>query len=106
MELQITFRHMTSSDGLSAHIRGCADDLEKKSIDLRSCRVVVEEPHQRQGKPFHVKLIAEVRGQELVAEHTDVNAYLAATEAFNALERQLQVHNEKLRREVKSHSNG
>lgn len=104
MEIQITYRHCDSSEVLSEHVRTTAKELEKFANDLRSCKAVIERPHHKDGVVFHAKLLLEVVGADLVAEAEDPNAYSAVTEAFKAAERQLQVHTDKRRHDVKRHT--
>ena len=42
LPLQITFRHMASSDAVATRIRGRAEELERFFDRMMSCRVVVE----------------------------------------------------------------
>ena len=66
--LQITFRHMESSEALVARIRGRAEDLEHFFDRIISCRVVVEcqHPRHQQGNLFHVHVELGVPGREIV----------------------------------------
>ena len=91
--LQITVRHMASSDALEARIRDQAAKLEEFHPDLTSCRVTVEEfaRHQQQGRQFRVSIEAHVPQHGIAAtrdHHEDV--YVALRDAFDAARRQLQ----------------
>ncbi|HKI64368.1 MAG TPA: HPF/RaiA family ribosome-associated protein [Burkholderiales bacterium] len=104
--LQITVRHMPTSDALEARIRDQAAKLEEFHPHLISCRVTVEEiaRHQQQGRQFQVRIDAHVPGREIAASrdhHEDV--YVALRDAFAAVTRQLEEDARVKRGEVKLH---
>lgn len=108
--VHITFRHMTRSDALSELVKEKAAKLEEFYDHILGCRVVIEEPHlhHRKGKHFRVHVEVEVPGEELVADRDPTEAfrtdpYLAVSEAFRAVRRQLQNYVRRTRREVKPH---
>jgi hypothetical protein len=53
---QITFRGMAPSDSVEALIRQRAERLEHHCPDLRSCHVVVDQPHKHQHKGNHFSI--------------------------------------------------
>lgn len=83
--LQITFRHMDSSEALAARVRGRAEELERFFDRIVSCRVVVEcrHPRRRQGNLIHVRVDLGVPGREIVvgrdptAHHAHEDAHVA-----------------------------
>ena len=66
--LQITFRHMDSSDAVAARIHQRAEELERFFDRIISCRVVVEcqHPRHQQGNLFRVRVDLKVPGNEIV----------------------------------------
>ena len=83
--LQITFRHMDSSDAVAARIRERAEELEWFFDRIGSCRVVVECRHPRrlQGNLFRVRVDLKVPGRNIVvgrdpaAHHAHEDVYVA-----------------------------
>ena len=98
LPLQITFRHMDSSDAVAARIRERAAEIERFSDRITSCRVVVEcpNPRQHQGNLFRVHVDLRVPDREIVVgrdpethrAHEDV--YVAIRDAFDATRRLLE----------------
>ena len=66
--LQVTFRHMDSSEAVAARIRARAEELERFFDRIISCRVVVEcqHPRRQQGNLFRVRVDLGVPGREIV----------------------------------------
>ena len=110
--LQITHRQMDSSNALDEHIEAEAEKLERFFDKIISCRVVVEVPHKHhnKGQHFHVTVDLSVPGHELVVGRdpdervTHEDPYVAVSEAFKAVRRQLKDTAQRRRREVKRHS--
>ena len=65
LPLQITFRHMDTSDAAAARIRERAAELERFFDRITSCRVVVEcrHPRHQQGNLFQVRVHLNVPGR-------------------------------------------
>ena len=109
--LQITFRHMETSEALEAKIREKVDMLERFAEHITSCRVTVEAPHQnqQQGNLFNIKVDITLPGHEIVAaRHPDKHQahqdpYVALRDAFNAARRQLEDYVRKRKGNVKTH---
>lgn len=109
---EIVFRDIPRSEALEKNIRERIKKLEKMFDHITSCNVIIEETHQHkhQGKLFHVRINVHVPDKELVVsrekhdkqEHED--PYIAVRDAFNAMQRQLDDHSRKMRRDVKLHS--
>ena len=107
--VQITFRHMESSDAVETRVRELADHLGVFSDKIASCRVVVDSPHRHhhQGKVFNVKVQLAMPGEDVVVDmerpdrdgHEDV--YVVIRDAFDAAKRQVQQRMSLLRNEVK-----
>lgn len=111
LPLQVTFRHMETSEALLADIEEKAEKLDRFSDQIMACRVVVEAPHQhhQKGKLFHVSIDLTVPGGEIVASrsadlnHAHEDVYVAVRDAFNAVKRQLEDHARVQRHKVKLH---
>lgn len=111
LPLQVTFRHMEHSDALEGKIRERAARLDKMYNHVMSCRVVVEQYSHRhhQGNLFRVRVDVTVPGSEIVASHAHSDrheyedAYVAARDAFDAVERSLEEFARRQRQEVKFH---
>ncbi len=107
--VQITFRHMESSDAVETRVRELADHLGVFSDKIVSCRVVVDSPHRHhhQGKVFNVKVQLAMPGEDVVVDmerpdrdnHEDV--YVVIRDAFDAAKRQVKQRMSLLRNEVK-----
>jgi ribosome-associated translation inhibitor RaiA/cold shock CspA family protein len=112
LPLQITFRHMDSSDALAARIRERAEELERFFDRITSCRVVVEcrHPRHRQGNLFRVRVDLNVPGHEIAvdrdpaAHHAHEDAHVAVRDAFDATRRLLEDYVRERRGEVKLHA--
>ena len=111
LPLQITFRHMETSEAVEADIREKAEKLNQVFDHIMSCRVVVEQSHKShiQGNIFHVTIDITVPGKELVvsrepeADHAHEDIYVVLRDAFDSMWRQLEAYGQQLRHEVKSH---
>ena len=109
--LQITFRHMDTSEALEAYIRERAEELDRFFDRIVSCRVAVEPQHARRqkGNLFRVRVDLNVPGREIVAgydpvDHAHEDAYVAARDSFDAVRRQLEDYVRERRSEVKLHA--
>lgn len=96
--LTITYRHMTHSEALDAHIQGEAQKLEKFFERITRCRVTIEQPHLHRAKGRHFRVLVDVTmpGKEIVvgrdpAEHFQFeDPYMAVSESFAEVRRQMQ----------------
>jgi len=110
--LQITFRHMDSSDAVEKAIRSHAEKLDRFSERIMGCRVVVSAPHQhhRQGKLYEIRIDLRVAGEEIAVtregpeNHAHEDIYVAIRDAFNAAARVLQDHTRRFQGDVKAHA--
>jgi ribosome-associated translation inhibitor RaiA/cold shock CspA family protein len=110
--LQITFRHMHSSEALDARIRGRVEELERFFDRIISCRVVVEcrHPRRQQGNLFHVRVDLGVPGREIVVgrdpgtDHAHEDAHVAVRDAFDAVRRRLEDYVREQRGDGKLHA--
>lgn len=112
LPLQVTFRHMDTSDAVLAIIQEKADKLDRFSEHIMACRVVVEAPHQHhhKGKLYRISVDITVPGGEIFASrnsdenqaHQDIN--VAIRDAFNAAKRQLEDYVREQRLDVKTHT--
>ena len=112
LPLQITFRHMDTSDAVVARIRKRAEELERFFDRIMSCRVVVECRHSRhqQGNLFRVRVDLKVPGREIAvgrdpaAHHAHEDVYVAIRDSFDATRRLLEEHVRMARADVKLHA--
>ena len=107
MEPQITYRRMNHSPALDARIRELATKLEKFHPKITSCHVIVDEldRHKTKGNLFDVRVDVHVPGREIVASNQqNEDPYVAITEAFRVMERQLEEEIRMTRGEVKRHA--
>lgn len=103
---QITYRGMAHSPAFDDRIRELAGKLEDFNPKITSCHVTVDERdrHKRKGKHFEVRVDVHVPGSEIVASiKQSEDPYVAATEAFHVLMRQLDEALDKRRGETKRH---
>jgi cold shock CspA family protein/ribosome-associated translation inhibitor RaiA len=110
--LQITYRRCDPSESLNTLLREKTLELERFFPRITGCHVFVERPgnHHRKGKGAHYRVRVEltVPGGILVVSKDPAlrmmreDAFLAASDAFREIRRQLQDHVHKLRRQVKS----
>jgi ribosome-associated translation inhibitor RaiA len=111
LPLQITFRHMGSSEAVEARIRERTEELEGFFDRIISCRVVVEcrHPRQHQGNLFRIRVDLKVPGREIVvgrdpeAHHAHEDVYVAIRDSFDAARRLLEDHVREGRGDVKLH---
>ena len=110
--LQITFRHMDSSEAVAARVRGRVEELERFFDGIIACRVVVEcrHPRRQQGNLFHVLVDLGVPGREIVvgrdpaAHHAHEDVHVAIRDAFDAVRRLLEDYVREKRGDVKLHA--
>jgi ribosomal subunit interface protein len=110
--LQITFRHMDSSDAVAARIRERAEELERFFDRVMSCRVVVEcrHPRHQQGNLFRIRVDLKVPGREIVVgrdpatHHAHEDIYVAIRDTFDTTRRLLEEHVREARGDVKVHA--
>jgi len=94
--VQITFRDMSPSPSIAAHVERRAAKLDTFFDRIVKCHVVVGAPHRhsKHGKRFHVRIDLHVPGKELVVSKNpddakeDANA--AIDDAFGDAERLLE----------------
>lgn len=110
--LQITFRNTESSEAMEAEIRKRVDKLNRHYSDMVSCRVVVEAPlqHHQKGGLYKVRVDVtcpdgklEVNRDPDARHHAHKDAYVALRDSFLAIERKLEEHTGRRRKEVKVH---
>ena len=110
--LQITFRHMDTSEAVTTRIHERAEELERFFDRIISCRVVVECRHPRdiKGNLFRVGVDLTVLGREIPVgrdpmghrAHEDV--YVAVRDAFDTTRRLLEDYTREARGDVKLHT--
>ncbi|HUN93424.1 MAG TPA: HPF/RaiA family ribosome-associated protein [Burkholderiaceae bacterium] len=93
LPFQVFFHGMEPSEAVEAAARERLQKLEQLRSDIVSCRVSVElqQRHQRQGRPFGVRIDLTVPGRELAVTHTEnEDVYVALRDAFDDMRRRLQ----------------
>jgi ribosomal subunit interface protein len=94
--VQITFRDMSPSPAIAAHVEKRAAKLDTFFDRIVSCHVVVEAPHRhsKHGKRFHVRIDLHLPGKELVVsknpDDAREDAWAAINDAFGDAERVLE----------------
>lgn len=108
--LEIAWHDVEKSEQLETRIRARVDKLHRYFSHITSCHIVVERPHRSQhhGKEFHLRIEVRVPEHEIVIsgdpgdrrDHFDPN--LAVRDAFDAMERRLEAHSQKIRGNTKT----
>lgn len=93
--LQISYRDIVQQDALERLITDEVGKLERYFPRIVNCRVHVEHVHGRRGSapPYHLRIVLDVPGQEIVTNHSGGHASLASAAvhgAFKKAKRQLQ----------------
>jgi len=102
--VQISFHGLDKSEAVETRIREKVAKLEQYFDRITACRVVVERHHKTNhasnaGQPYHITIILEVPGDELVVkrdpkrpdslkDHEDIQ--IALRDAFATMGRQLK----------------
>ena len=111
--LQITYRNIEGTPALDEHIRAKSEKLNKHFPHISHCQVVFEcaHNHHHKGKLYHTTIDITVPGKEIAVskeshdKHEHENAYVAISDAFDAVRRQLEEHAQRMKKHVKRHDN-
>jgi ribosome-associated translation inhibitor RaiA len=103
--LKITFRHMTPSAALDAHVREHVEDLARVHDRIIACDVVIDAPAGRHahGECFDVRVNVKVPNgnfnvrNDHAAGPVPHDVYAAVREVFGSLERMLAWHSDNVR---------
>lgn len=106
--LEIRFHNLETSDALEAAIRERVDKLDRLFGRMTSCRVAVEARHKqhRKGNLYTVSISMGVpaagelkvnKAPHHTEDYANPDVYVALRDAFDAAERQLKAHKERLR---------
>lgn len=108
--LEIAWHNVEKSEPLEARIRERSEKLHRYFGRINSCRVVIEVPHRSQyhAQEFHLRIEVRVPEDEIVIskdpgdrrDHFDPS--IAVRDAFDAMERRLETHSQKMRGEIKT----
>ena len=109
--VKIDFQNMEPSEFIEKRVRERVDKLERFCDRLVSAHVSIEAPHRHhhKGNEYQVRVVLHVPGSAIVVSHDPGNmhahtdVYVAIRDAFDAAERQLDAHEQRVRGEVKSH---
>jgi ribosomal subunit interface protein len=110
-DLEIAFHGLDPSPAVETAVRHHAEELEKFSDRLISCRVVLEAVDQRhrKGNLYGVRIDLMVPEGPVVVtrepgqHHTHEDIYVAIHDAFDKARRELQDHMRRLDAKVKQH---
>ena len=107
--VQVTFRDITPSPSLSAHVEKRAAKLDAQYDRIVRCHVVLAAPHRHSHKSqgVHVRIDLHVPGKELVVskllDDAFADAHAAIDDAFTDAERVLDEYVEQLHGEIRGH---
>jgi hypothetical protein len=109
--LQLTFRHMTTSEAVEADIRAWVEALEGLGERITSCRVTIEAPHQHHhhGGLYRVLIQLALPSHRIIVgrspgeDHAHEDLHVAIRDAFRAARRRVEDHLQRQRGEVKHH---
>lgn len=109
--LEIAYHNVDKSDALEDRIRERVARMHRRFGHINSCRIVVEVPHRSQVNALEYHIRAEVRvpDNEIVVSRdpgdrgAHFDPYIAVRDVFDAVERQLEEHSQKVRSDVKHH---
>jgi ribosome-associated translation inhibitor RaiA len=88
---QITYRGMPHSPAMDARILDLAAKLDDLHPKITRCHVVVGETERHKDKLFEVHIDVHAPGSEVVAtKHANADPYVALSDAFEAVTRQLE----------------
>lgn len=110
--LEIAFHNIDSSAALEARIRDRVARMQKRFNHINSAHVVMEAPHRSKAHPlgYHVRIEVRVPDKELVVSRdpgkrgAHFDPYVTIRDAFDAIERKLEQHSQKVRGDVKLHA--
>ena len=111
--LEISFNDIEKTPQLEALIREKTERLEKFSDAIVSCHVDVAQPHahQNSGSGYRVRIELRVPPKDSLVAHEHSShgnihdtVETVVNRAFDALERQLKEHTERLRQDQREHS--
>jgi ribosomal subunit interface protein len=95
--LQVSFRHMKTSEAIEEFVREKADGLHKFSERIISCHVVITAAkRQQRGNHHHVSISLAVPGKEIAvnreaSQHGESeDIYIVLRDAFDSVRRQLE----------------
>lgn len=104
--LDLRFLGLAPSQAIEAAVHARVAHIERMCPDVTAWRVTIdqEHKHQRQGRPFSVRVDVTVPGQELaITRAHDEDVYVALRDAFDAAQRKLEDF-VRARREAQRHS--
>jgi len=108
--LEIAWHNVEKSEPLETRIRERVEKMHRYFDHINSCHIVVERPHRSQhnGKEFHLRIEVRVPEHEIVIskdpgdnrDHFDPQ--IAVRDAFDAMDRRLETHSQKMRGDIKT----
>lgn len=108
--LEIAFHNVEPSEAIERRIRARVDRMQRYFAHVNSCRVVFEVPHRSPDNTleYHVRIETRVPDRELVVSRdpgdrgAHFDPYIVIRDAFDAMDRQLEAHSQKVRAQVKT----
>ncbi len=108
--LEITFRNMAWSEAVASVVEGKLAKLEQLTHAVIRCHVTIGLPHQHRvkGRRYEVNIDLTIPHYGLIIgrSHDDKrdyeDVYVAIRDAFEAVRRQLEAHNNRRRSKVKT----
>lgn len=97
--VHVQYRDVDPEPQIDRHINERIAKLDSQFARIIGCRVVVNGPpaHHRKGAPFEVDIEVFVPGKVLMVNRkTAPDIRVALTEAFHAMERQLEDHAQRI----------
>jgi len=109
--LRLSFRGMSVAPAVEASIRERVDGLEKLCPAIVGCQVTVESTanRHRQGRMYHLRIVLTVPHHQIVISrdppqhHAHADVLVAARDAFDAAQRQLEDYVRRMRADTKTH---
>jgi ribosomal subunit interface protein len=106
LPVQISFRDLAKSEAVETAIREKADRLNRFSEHIMSCKVMAGmiQKHKHQGKLFNIRIDLTLPGAEIVVNRDKAeDIYVAIRDAFDAVKRRIEDHEQRIRGDVKLH---
>jgi ribosomal subunit interface protein len=109
--LEIAFHNVRPSEAIEQRVRERVARMQRYFAHVNSCRVVFEMPHRSPQNPleYHVRIETRVPDKEFVVSRdpgdrgAHFDPFIAVRDAFDAMDRQLEAHSQKVRKETKVH---
>ena len=95
--VEVVFRQMDRSTAMEERVTERASALDRRFNRVQNFRVTIAPSQKAKGKSFEVCVDITVPGEELLVSSTNIDAYVAITDAFQTAHRRLDAWNEQHR---------